>query len=86
MSEKFRHLVVPPQVRQFNQQLRTFDWDLEAWRSYQGKKYDFMLLDRNKQAGWDLAKSLLRKRDKFNRGRLSVNQALRHRFFLPELF
>jgi len=26
------------------------------------------------------------KRDKWNRGRISTDEALRHRFFLPELF
>jgi hypothetical protein len=34
-------------------------------------------------AGWDLAKRLLAPRDSLNRGRLSVDQALGHRYFSP---
>lgn len=60
--------------------------NLENWRQYNGRNYDFTLLDRNKGAGWDLAQKLLAKRNKYNRGRYSVEQALRHRFFLPDLF
>eukprot|EP00878_Enallax_costatus_P022131 GHUV01023469.1.p1 GENE.GHUV01023469.1~~GHUV01023469.1.p1 ORF type:complete len:376 (+),score=66.76 GHUV01023469.1:362-1489(+) len=73
-------------IRQFNNQLRNFDQDLEAWRKYNGRTMDFTLLDRANGAGWDLAKRLLAKRDKFNRGRMSISQALRHRYFLPEIF
>ena len=46
--------------------------------------YDYSILDRNNGAGWDLACSLMRRRDKSNRGRLSASQALRHRFFALE--
>lgn len=60
--------------------------NLEQWRQYNGRQYDFTLLDRNNGAGWDLAQKLLAKRNEYNRGRLSVEQALRHRYFLPELF
>jgi hypothetical protein len=60
--------------------------NLENWRQYNGRSYDFTLLDRNNGAGWDLAQKLLAPRNQYNRGRLSVEQALRHRYFLPELF
>lgn len=73
-------------IRQFNNQLRNFEQDLEAWRRYNGRSMDFTQLDRNNGAGWDLAKKLLAKRDQFQRGRLSIASALRHRYFLPELF
>ena len=36
--------------------------------------------DRNNKAGWDLASQLMTKRDGFNRGRLTVSQALQHRY------
>ena len=54
------------------------------WREARGSRLDFTLLDRNKKAGWDLASKLICRRDKYLRGRLSVSQALLHRFFLPE--
>lgn len=73
-------------IRLFNNQLRTFDQDLDAWRKFNGRSMDFTLLDRNNGAGWDLAQKLVAKRDKWNRGRISTDAALRHRFFLPELF
>lgn len=60
--------------------------DLDAWRRFNGRSMDFTLLDRAGGAGWDLAQKLLAKRDKFNRGRLGVGEAMRHRYFLPELF
>jgi serine/threonine protein kinase len=72
-------------ARQLNNQLRSFDHDLEAWRAGPGRSYDFTQLDRAGGAGWDLAKRLLAKRDALNRGRLSVSGALRHRYFSPLL-
>jgi hypothetical protein len=60
--------------------------DLEQWRRYNGRSMDFTLLERNGGAGWDLAQKLLAKRNDFYRGRIGVKEALRHRFFLPELF
>ncbi|GAX81560.1 hypothetical protein CEUSTIGMA_g8988.t1 [Chlamydomonas eustigma] len=68
-------------VRMLNNELRQVDYDLERWRVVRGGKYDLTLLDRNGKAGWDLAKKLLSKRDRFNRGRLSVGEALSHRYF-----
>jgi hypothetical protein len=44
---------------------------------------DFTQLDRTNGAGWDLARKLLAPRDGLNRGRLSVAQALGHRYFSP---
>ena len=73
-------------IRQFNGALRGYDYDLDEWRAYGGRGMDFELLDRARGAGWDLARRLICKRGDFNRGRLSVDAALRHRFFLPELF
>lgn len=73
-------------IRNFNNQLRSCDYNIEQWRMYQGKNMDFTLLDRNRGAGWDLVCKLLRKRNQLNRGRLTVDQMLRHRFFRPELF
>ena len=46
--------------------------------------YDFSILDRSGGAGWDLACSLMCRRNSSNRGRLSAAQALRHRFFRNE--
>jgi len=71
-------------IRLFNSELRQVDFDLQRWRDMRGSKYDFTLLDRNNKAGWDLALKLICKRDKLNRGRISVDEALRHRYFLPE--
>lgn len=48
------------------------------------RAYDFTLLDRNREAGWDLATKLICRRNAFLRGRISVAQALRHRYFSPE--
>lgn len=73
-------------IRQFNAQLRNFEQDLDGWRRFNGRGYDFTQLDRAGGAGWDLAQRLLAKRDRFNRGRISLSSALRHRYFLPELF
>lgn len=47
---------------------------------------DFTLLDRSNGAGWDLATKLLAKRTALNRGRMSVEQALGHRFMSSGLF
>jgi hypothetical protein len=58
-----------------------YDYSLESWRQYKGSRYDFSLMDRSKAAAWDLACKLITKRDKYFRGRLSVGQALGHRFF-----
>mmetsp|Transcript_14186 Transcript_14186/g.38438 ORF Transcript_14186/g.38438 Transcript_14186/m.38438 type:complete len:524 (+) Transcript_14186:32-1603(+) len=71
-------------IKAFNNEMRQCDFDLSQWRDYRGSRIDFTLLDRNGKAGWDLATKLLKPRDKFNRGRLSVSQALAHRYFLPE--
>ena len=72
--------------RGFNSGLAAAGYDLASWRASQKARLcDFSLLDRNDGAGWDLACKLVRKRGTFNRGRLSAAQALRHRFFLPEL-
>lgn len=73
-------------IRLFNSQLRGFDYDLEAWRRGPGRSYDFTQLDRQGRAGWDLATKLLSKRNDLNRGRLSVEQALGHRYFASGLF
>lgn len=48
------------------------------------RRYDLSLLERNNNAGWDLATKLVCKRNDGLRGRLSCSAALRHRFFLPE--
>ena len=58
---------------------------LASCRNKYGGRYDFTLLDRRRKAGWDLACKLVCKRNSLNRGRLSVSQALRHRYFIPEL-
>ncbi|KAG2491716.1 hypothetical protein HYH03_009879 [Edaphochlamys debaryana] len=71
-------------IRLFNTELRQYNNDLNRWRLYKGARYDYTLLDRRDKAGWDLAVRLLAKRDGSNRGRLSVGQALSHRYFAPE--
>lgn len=71
-------------VRTFNTALKQCDWDLEEWRATRGSRYDYTLLDRRGNAGWDLACKLVCRRDSLNRGRLSAAEALRHRFFRPE--
>ncbi|KAF5826708.1 protein kinase [Dunaliella salina] len=71
-------------IKAFNNEMRQCGGNLSQWRDYRGSRIDFTLLDRNGKAGWDLATKLLKPRDKFNRGRLSVSQALAHRYFLPE--
>lgn len=82
----FMQLCVPElrtgtNIRNFNNELKQFDYDLKRWREARGAKYNFTLLDRAAGAGWDLACKLVRKRDAFQRGRLSVGAALRHRYF-----
>ena len=57
---------------------------LFRWRESRGSRMNFTLLDRNNKAGWELATKLICRRDKYFRGRLSVSQALVHRYFLPE--
>ena len=51
---------------------------------FQGYRFSFDILDRKGGAGWSLARKLICRRNSVNRGRLSVADALRHRFFLPE--
>ncbi|MEW5298340.1 MAG: hypothetical protein WDW36_001477 [Sanguina aurantia] len=70
-------------IKNFNNELRQCDYDLEVWRQNRGSRLDFTLLDRDNQAGWDLAGCLICRRDNFQRGRLSVGAALRHRYFSP---
>ena len=69
------------------QPVRMQEWDcLCAGRRRQLRSnYDFTLLDRRRRAGWDLACKLVRKRNGLMHGRLSVSQALRHRYFIPEI-
>ncbi len=71
-------------VRTFNTQLKQCGWDLEEWRASKGARYDYSLLERRGNAGWDLACKLVCVRNAANRGRLSAAAALRHRFFRPE--
>jgi hypothetical protein len=71
-------------MRTFNTALKQCDWELEEWRATKGARYDYSLLDRRGNAGWDLACKLVCRRNGLNRGRLSASAALRHRFFLPE--
>lgn len=73
--------------RGFNKSLADCDYDLARWRTVAplAQRCDFSILDRSGGAGWDLACKLVRERNSFNRGRLSAAEALRHRFFLPEL-
>lgn len=73
--------------RGFNTALAECDYDLARWRtvSPKARQCNFEVLDRNGKAGWDLACKLVRERGSLNRGRLSASEALRHRFFLPEL-
>lgn len=70
-------------VRNLNIELGRADYDLDEWRLDTRGKYSFALLDRSKGAGFDLARQLIRRRTKANRGRLSAGQALRHRYFSP---
>lgn len=42
---------------------------------------NFELLDMGGGAGWDLVCKLITERNRFQRGRLSVAQALQHKFF-----
>lgn len=71
----------------FNKALAACDYDLARWRavSPSAQRCDFEILDRQGGAGWDLCCSLVKEKNSLNRGRLSASQALRHRYFLPEL-
>ncbi|KAL6752611.1 protein kinase [Haematococcus lacustris] len=71
-------------IRLFNAELKQCDYNLARWRDYRGYRCDFSLMDRNNGAAFDLASKLLCPRDQYNRGRLTVNAAQRHRFFLPD--
>ncbi|KAG1681303.1 hypothetical protein FOA52_007349 [Chlamydomonas sp. UWO 241] len=74
-------------MKTFNKELSQADYDLQRWRHMFGQrsKHDFTLLDRNDGAAWDLANRLICRRGLFNRGRVSVDEALSHRYFRPEL-
>lgn len=68
----------------YRQDLMRYNNDLTAWRASgcpKAKSADFTMLDRNNGAGWDLACRLIRNRNWAYRGRMSVDDALRHRFF-----
>ena len=73
------------QQKRFVDELERCDWDLEAWRKSglpMANRADFRLLDRDRGAGWELAKKLMAPRNKLtNRGRLSAGGALGHRYF-----
>jgi len=73
------------QYSMFLQELEAAGGDLDKWRNggqNKARNSNFALMDRNNGAGWDLAKKLVTPRDeKTNRGRLSANQALGHRYF-----
>jgi hypothetical protein len=61
------------------------NWDLQSWRDSNypiAKKADFTLVDMKGGGAWDLATKLVTLRlPVTNRGRLSVDEALRHRYF-----
>lgn len=79
-----------PQLRnkqsqtQFATDLKRYNNSFEYWRqsSPMARQCDFFLLDRQGGAGMDLAKKLIRERNSYFRGRLSVSSALLHPFFL----
>jgi len=68
----------------FRYDLSKFDNYLPTWRSSGTSKsrlMDFTILDKDNGAGWDLACKLLHNRNQNYRGRLSAEEALRHRYF-----
>ena len=70
--------------RAFVNELSRADYDVKAWRAGNtpAARGDFSLLDRNDGAGWELVCLLMGKRsERTQRGRLSVEAALRHRYF-----
>lgn len=74
-------------LRAFNSELGTAQYDLNVWRrtAARAKGCDFGLLDRNGGIGWDMACKMLRRKNAFNRGRLSTADALKHPFLrLPD--
>lgn len=73
--------------RGFNKSLADCDYDLARWRTISpiAQRCDFEVLDRQGGAGWDLCCRLVKEKNSLNRGRLSASQALRHRYFIPEL-
>lgn len=76
-------------TRTLNKEIAEAEYDLPLWRyrkengGSRGTRgnLNFALLDRNNGAGWDLACRLVTKRNEYFRGRMSVEEALGHRFF-----
>ncbi|XP_030502188.2 serine/threonine-protein kinase STN8, chloroplastic [Cannabis sativa] len=70
-------------LKNFNSELKTFNYDLIRWREYTRRLPDLTILDLDSGRGWDLATKLISERGGYlKRGRLSASAALRHPYFL----
>eukprot|EP00955_Chlamydomonas_euryale_P046585 353453-Chlamydomonas_euryale.AAC.2 len=68
-------------MKTFNNELKQANYELDRWRLMHGAKHDFELMDANDGAAWDLASKLICRRGPLNRGRISADEALGHRYF-----
>ncbi|KAM7264861.1 hypothetical protein ACFE04_002544 [Oxalis oulophora] len=68
----------PAGLKNFNQQLKRFNYDLNDWRENTRSTPDLTILDLDSGRGWDLATKLISERS----SRLSARAALRHPYFL----
>ncbi|KAK2657926.1 hypothetical protein Ddye_010978 [Dipteronia dyeriana] len=69
-------------LKNFNLEIRTYNYDLNKWRENTRLRPDFSILDLDSGRGWDLATKLISERGFLRRGRLSAAAALRHPYFL----
>ncbi|KDP21854.1 hypothetical protein JCGZ_00641 [Jatropha curcas] len=69
-------------LKNFNTEIKKFEYDLNRWRKYTRLRPDLTILDLDSGRGWDLATKLISERGSFKRGRLSAAAALRHPYFL----
>ncbi|KAK3212799.1 hypothetical protein Dsin_017505 [Dipteronia sinensis] len=69
-------------LKNFNLEIRTYNYDLNKWRENTRLRPDFSILDLDSGRGWDLATKLISERGFLGRGRLSAAAAWRHPYFL----
>lgn len=81
------HMAVPSLrssagLKNFNSELKLYEYDLKRWRERTRSKPDLRILDLDSGRGWDLVTRLISERGYLKKGRLSASSALRHPYFL----
>lgn len=69
-------------LKNFNSELKLYEYDLKRWRERTRSKPDLRILDLDSGRGWDLVTRLISERGFLKKGRLSASSALRHPYFL----